>query len=146
MNKLLCNATLLFLGGTLLISNAQKPKFTYEYMITSNSNDINDMLVMYDVKQDFIKTYDELVLSLNEEYHRDTIINNLDKFIDSDLGKCEYLKNDGKCKAKEIELEFNGINTKYQGFKDVLICKTFKKSKEYEELENRINEILGDKE
>jgi hypothetical protein len=80
MNKLLCNATLLFLGGTLLISNAQKPKFTYEYMITSNSNDINDMLVMYDVKQDFIKTYDELVLSLNEEYHRDTIINNLDKF------------------------------------------------------------------
>lgn len=90
MNKLLCNATLLFLGGTLLISNAQKPKFTYEYMITSNSNDINDMLVMYDVKQDFIKTYDELVLSLNEEYHRDTIINNLDKFIDSDLGKCEY--------------------------------------------------------
>jgi hypothetical protein len=91
MNKFLCNATLLFLGGTLLISNAQKPKFTYEYMITSNSNDINDMLVMYDVKQDFIKTYDELVLSLNEEYHRDTIINNLDKFIDSDLGKCEYL-------------------------------------------------------
>ena len=81
MNKLLCNAILLFLGGTLLISNAQKPKFTYEYMITSNSNDINDMLVMYDVKQDFIKTYDELVLSLNEEYHRDTIINNLDKFI-----------------------------------------------------------------
>jgi hypothetical protein len=91
MNKLLCNATLLFLGGTLLISNAQKPKFTYEYMITSNSNDINDMLVMYDVKQDFIKTYDELVLALNEEHHRDTIINNLDKFIDSDLGKCEYL-------------------------------------------------------
>ena len=100
MNKLLCNATLLFLGGTLLISNAQKPKFTYEYMITSNSNDINDMLVMYDVKQDsrWYSSFNdktnssyELVLSLNEEYHRDTIINNLDKFIDSDLGKCEYL-------------------------------------------------------
>lgn len=68
------------------------------------------------------------------------------KVICSNL-KCEYLKPDGKCKAKEIELEFNGINTKYQGFKDVLICKTFKKSKVYEKLENRIKEIysLGDK-
>ena len=39
------------------------------------------MVVMYDVKQDFIKTYDELVLKVNEKYHRDVVINNLDKFI-----------------------------------------------------------------
>ena len=89
--KLLCNALFIALGGTLLLSNTTKPEFTYKYIITASSNDINDMLVMYDVKQDFIKTYDELILTLNEEYHRDTIINNLDKFIDSELGKCEYL-------------------------------------------------------
>ena len=91
MNKLLCNAGLLFLGGTLLISNVNKPKFTYEYLIRANSNNVSDMVVMYDVKQDFIKTYDELVLKVNEKYHRDVVINNLDKFIKEDLGKCEYL-------------------------------------------------------
>ena len=91
MNKLLCNAGILFLGGTLLISNTTKPKFTYEYIIRANSNNINDMVIMYDVKQDFIKTYDELVLKVNEEYHRETVVNNLDKFINEDLGKCEYL-------------------------------------------------------
>ena len=91
MNKLLCNAGILFLGGALLISNTTKPKFTYEYIIRANSNNINDMVIMYDVKQDFIKTYDELVLKVNEEYHRETVVNNLNKFINEDLGKCEYL-------------------------------------------------------
>lgn len=90
-NKLLCNAVLLFTGGTLLLSNASKPKFTYEYKIRAASNEICDMLVMYDVKQDFLKVYDELVLTVNEEYHREMILNNLPKFIDSSIGKCEYL-------------------------------------------------------
>lgn len=60
--------------------------------------------------------------------------------------KCKYCNSNNICKAKNIELEFNGINTTYQGFKDVLICKTFKKSKVYEELEKKLYEILGDKE
>ena len=89
--KLLCNAFLIAAGGMLLLSNNYKPQFTYEYKITANSNSMSDMLVMYDVKQQFIEIYDELVLKVNEEYHRKTIINNLNKFIDSQLGKCEYI-------------------------------------------------------
>ena len=89
--KLLCNALLITLGGTLLLSNANKPKFTYEYQITSASNEINDMLIMYDVKQNFIKVYEDLILTVNEEYHRDMIIDNLDNFIDQSVGKCEYI-------------------------------------------------------
>lgn len=89
--KLLCNAVLLALGGTLLLSNASKPKFSYEYKITAATNDISDMLIMYDVKQTFLKKYEELVLTVNEEYHRDMIIDNLDNFIDPSLGNCKYL-------------------------------------------------------
>ena len=89
--KLLCNALLIATGGTLLLSNNYQPKFTYEYKITASSDDINDMLEMYEVKQNFIEIYDELVLKVNEEYHRKTIINNLTKFVDSSKGKCEYI-------------------------------------------------------
>ena len=89
--KLLCNALVLSLGGTILLSNSIKPKFTYEYKIIASSNNIEDMLVLYDVKQDFIQIYEELVLTVNEEYHREAVIDNLNKFIDSSLGKCEYL-------------------------------------------------------
>ncbi len=67
------------------------------------------------------------------------------KVICSNL-KCQYCNSSGICKAKNVELEFNGINTKYQGYKDVLICKSFVKSKVYERLEKRVLEILGDKE
>lgn len=89
--KFLCNAIVIALGGTLLLSNSNKPKFTYQYQITANSDNVSDMLVMYDVKQNFIKTYEELVLTVNEEYHREMVIDNLNNFIDSEKGTCEYL-------------------------------------------------------
>lgn len=89
--KLLCNAFLIATGGVLLLSNNYKPKFSYEYKITANSNEMKDMLVMYDVKQNFVKKYDQLVLTVNEEYHRDIIIDNLNNFVDTSLAKCEYI-------------------------------------------------------
>lgn len=89
--KLFCNSILLLTGGALLLSNSAKPKFSYEYKITASSNEVKDMLVMYDVKQDFLKVYEELVLTVNEEYHREMIIDNLNKFVNPEIGKCEYL-------------------------------------------------------
>ena len=64
--KLLCNTILITLGGSVLISNTTKPEFTYKYVIRANSNNIEDMLEMYQIKQDFLKKYDELVLTVNE--------------------------------------------------------------------------------
>lgn len=90
-NKLLCNAFLIATGGILLLSNSSKPKFTYQYKIIASSNDMKDMLVMYDVKQNFINKYENLVLMVNEEYHRDIIIDNLNNFVDTSFAKCEYL-------------------------------------------------------
>lgn len=89
--NLLCNTLLITLGGTLLLSNTSKPEFTYEYSITASSNDISDMLIMYDVKQDFIQKYDDLVLTVNEKYHREMVINNLNNFVDTSIAKCEYV-------------------------------------------------------
>lgn len=89
--KLLCNALIIAMGGTLLLSNKYKPQFTYEYKITAHSNEIQDMLVMYDVKQFFLSSYNNLVLKVNEEYHREIIINNLENFINIDDAKCEYV-------------------------------------------------------
>ena len=89
--KLLCNALLIATLGSLLISNKNKPEFSYKYKITASSDEVSDMLVMYDVKQDFLKKYNELVLTLNSEYHRDAVIDNLDEFIEKDKGVCKYL-------------------------------------------------------
>lgn len=89
--KLLCNALLIATLGSLLISNKNKPEFSYKYKITASSDEVSDMLVMYDVKQDFLKKYNELVLTLNSEYHRDAVIDNLDEFIEKEKGVCKYL-------------------------------------------------------
>lgn len=89
--KLLCNALLLTIGGSLYVSNTTTPKFTYKYTITANSNEIEDMLDMYKVKQNFIKIYDDLVLTVNEKYHREIVINNLNNFIDTSFASCQYV-------------------------------------------------------
>ena len=89
--KLLCNALLLTIGGSLYVSNTTTPKFTYKYIITANSNEIEDMLDMYKVKQNFIKIYDDLVLTVNEKYHREIVINNLNNFVDTSFASCQYV-------------------------------------------------------
>lgn len=122
--KLLCNALFIALGGTLLLSNTTKPEFTYKYIITASSNDINDMLIMYDVKQNFIKKYDELVLTVNEEYHREMVINNLNNFVDTNLAKCEYIDEkiiitigEGKGGSIEGELKNNICDSEAVNYK-----------------------------
>lgn len=122
--ELLCNALLITIGGTLLLSNTSKPEFTYKYIVKAASNDISDMLVMYDVKQNFIKKYDELVLTVNEQYHREMVINNLDNFIDINIGKCEYIDEkiiitigEGKGGSIEGELKTNICDSETANYK-----------------------------
>ncbi len=64
--------------------------FSYKYTIKANSTSIADMLVLYDVKQEFIARYNNLVLSVNEKYHEQIVKDNIDSFIDSDLGTSTY--------------------------------------------------------
>ena len=59
---------------------------------------------------------------------------------------CKYNK-DTLCTAKVVHLSDSHIWTRYQGFKHIHECKTYKKSVEYENLEKVFQEILkgGDK-
>jgi len=58
--------------------------------------------------------------------------------------KCKYMNDKNICTAKTIVLSLNGIHTTNQGYQDFLKCKTYKISSEYEELQNKVNELLGD--
>lgn len=64
--------------------------FTYTYSIRANSTSVADMLVLYDVKQEFISRYNNLVLSVNENYHEKTVKDNIHTFIDPSLGTSSY--------------------------------------------------------
>lgn len=46
--------------------------------------------------------------------------------------RCKYCNNKYKCTNKNVELEYIGINTKYQGYKHLLKCKSFEYSDLYE--------------
>ena len=48
--------------------------FTYKYVISANSTSVKDMLVLYDVKQEFISRYNNLILSINESHHEKVIL------------------------------------------------------------------------
>lgn len=64
--------------------------FTYKYVISANSTSVKDMLVLYDVKQEFISRYNNLILSINESHHEKVIKDNINTFIDSSLGTSTY--------------------------------------------------------
>lgn len=64
--------------------------FTYKYVISANSTSVKDMLVMYDVKQEFINRYNSLVLSINESHHEKVVKDNINTFIDPNLGTSAY--------------------------------------------------------
>lgn len=64
--------------------------FTYKYVISANSTSVKDMLVMYDVKQEFINRYNSLVLSINESHHEKVVKDNINTFIDPNLGTSTY--------------------------------------------------------
>ena len=64
--------------------------FTYKYEISANSTSVADMLVLYDVKQEFISRYNNLVLSVNESHHEKIVKDNINSFIDQTLGTSTY--------------------------------------------------------
>jgi len=55
---------------------------------------------------------------------------------------CKYNEKN-KCKSKNIELSYHGVNTMYMGFQDFLKCKTHKTSEQYEELKEKLKECLS---
>ena len=52
--------------------------------------------------------------------------------------KCKYCNIKNKCTNKNIILNFIGINTKYQGFKELLECESFEES----DMSKQIKELL----
>lgn len=53
--------------------------------------------------------------------------------------RCKYCNDKYKCTNKNIELNYVGINTKYQGFRNLLECKSF----EYSELYKNAIEFIS---
>ena len=45
--------------------------------------------------------------------------------------RCKYCNERYKCTNKKVELKYFGINTKYQGYKHLLECKSFEESSLY---------------
>jgi len=45
--------------------------------------------------------------------------------------RCKYCNDRYKCTNKKVELNYFGINTKYQGYKHLLECKSFEESSLY---------------
>ena len=64
--------------------------FTYKYVISANSTSVKDMLVLYEVKQTFISRYNSLILTINESHHEKVVKDNINSFIDSNLGTSTY--------------------------------------------------------
>lgn len=46
--------------------------------------------------------------------------------------KCKYCNDKYKCTNKKVELEYHGVNTKYQGFQNYLKCKSYEEHPLYE--------------
>lgn len=42
--------------------------------------------------------------------------------------RCRYCNDDNECTAEKVELNFEGINTVHQGFREVHTCRTFEES------------------
>ena len=64
--------------------------FTYKYVISANSTSVKDMLVLYDIKQEFINRYNNIILTINESHHERAIKDNINTFIDPKLGTSTY--------------------------------------------------------
>lgn len=55
--------------------------------------------------------------------------------------KCKYCNDKYKCTNKNVTLNFLGINTKYQGFKEVLECESFEQSDLYKKTMKLLEKI-----
>lgn len=64
--------------------------FTYKYEIIAHSNNVYDVLYMYNVKEETIKIYENVVLDVAEKYHQKVVVDNLNKFKTSDNMSVHY--------------------------------------------------------
>lgn len=56
--------------------------------------------------------------------------------------RCKYCNYDNECTAENVELAFEGLNTIYQGFREVISCKTFEKSDLFKNIEAFMKEQM----
>ena len=55
--------------------------------------------------------------------------------------RSKYCNDNNQCTAPKVELMFEGINTVYQGFREVYTCKTFEKSELCKQVEAFMEEL-----
>lgn len=55
--------------------------------------------------------------------------------------RCKYCNSKNRCTNKRVELNFVGINTKYQGFKELLECKSYEESDLYKNAKETIDKM-----
>ena len=89
MKKVLSLLSVVFLSST---GSSREEKFDYKYTIVADSNDVSDLMYMYNVKEKTIDKYEGLIFNINESHHKETIIDNLDNFSGNDYKA--YYKND----------------------------------------------------
>lgn len=55
--------------------------------------------------------------------------------------RCKYCNVKYKCTNKNVELNYVGINTKYQGYKHLLECNSFEESELYKNTMNVLKRL-----
>ncbi len=89
MKKVLSLLSVVFLSS---VGSSRDSDFEYKYIIVADSNDVSDLMYMYNIKEKTIDMFEGLIFNVNESYHKETIIDNLDNFSGKDYEA--YYKND----------------------------------------------------
>ena len=115
MKKFLSLLSVVLLGSS---GSVEENDFEYKYTVVADSNDINDLMYMYKVKEKTIDKYEGLVFNINENYHKQTIIDNL-VYFDGEDYKTYYKDDsiyivigDGKGKSISGDLRRNSCDSK----------------------------------
>jgi hypothetical protein len=77
VKKFLSLLSVVLLGSSGSVKDSD---FEYKYTVVANSNNVDDLMYMYRVKEKLIDKYEGLVFNINEKYHKQTIMDNLDYF------------------------------------------------------------------
>jgi hypothetical protein len=77
VKKFLSLLSVVLLGSS---GSVKDNDFEYKYTVVANSNKVDDLMYMYRVKEKLIDKYEGLVFNINEKYHKQTIMDNLDYF------------------------------------------------------------------
>ena len=116
MKKFLSLISVVFLSSTGNVSS--KNEFTYSYTIVADSNSASDLMYMYKVKEKTIDNYESIAFNVNENYHKQSVLDNLEYFSGEDY--VAYYKNDsiyvvigdGKGKSISGDLRKNSCDSK----------------------------------